>query len=106
MKDILLECMRTNSSVRKSLRLSGTLRLLYCVCDKYWGVGMKPRLVAVSNTYRGTNMLGTLWEEIRELFASEIEMKECNKCSACQQKRTDATFNREMEQYVCTQCLS
>ena len=72
MKEILIEKMRTHEEVRKALRESNNLTLLFTVYDRYWGVGMGHRLAAVSEFQRGSNVLGLLWSEIRESFQSEI----------------------------------
>ena len=76
MNQILLEKMRSNNNVRLTLRRSNSLPIVYAAKTKYWGIGMNRRLAEVTNEHRGTNKLGEIWEEIRELYSNEIQ-KEC-----------------------------
>ena len=104
MKEILIEKMSINECVRKALSKSKTLPLMYCTANRYWGLGMSPRLVAVSKTHRGANVLGQLWEEIRELRWEEIQKRYVMRCNKCKQKRSDVKFVRDLEEVRCDPC--
>ena len=104
MKEISLEKMRTNTSVRKSLLNSKDQSLYYTVYDRHWGVGMNSKLAKVCTSHRGSNILGEIWEEIRELYMNEINVDFPLKCNSCQNKRSDVKWNKESEENLCTFC--
>lgn len=104
MKEILIEKMRVNQSVRKVLRDSDSIHLLYCSRNKYWGIGMLKKLASVSNEYRGKNVLGEIWEEIRENKWEEVNKVLGSRCSECGIKRADVKYRREREEDLCSKC--
>ena len=74
------------------------------VYNKYWGTGMLEKLVNVSHSHRGSNVLGQLWEEIREVYNNEIQMETCLRCEQCGSRRSDVMWNREEEKDLCSTC--
>ena len=104
MKEILTEKINVNEAVRKSLRESKCLNLVYCTRNKYWGIGMQERVATVTTNYRGKNMLGSIWEELRESKWSEINSTRVERCADCKVKRTDVKYRKEEEQKLCTMC--
>ena len=104
MRSILIEKMRSNTEVRQILMQSKNLSLLYTVADRYWGVGMTSRLASVSSSHRGSNILGLLWEEIRELYHDEIYQDSTQICEFCSSQRSDASWRKEMGEILCSNC--
>ena len=104
MKEILLEKMRTNTMVRKFLKKSGDLPLLNAVYNRYWGIGMGPRLARVCNSHRGANALGEVWGEIREIYYKEVQIEQAERCESCESRRSDVKWNRDSEENLCTYC--
>ena len=106
MKQILVEKMHTNSTLREYLKKSQNTSLLHTVADKYWGVGMSENLASVSESHRGSNVLGLLWEEIREIYHKEIYKEHVFRCELCRIRRSDVQYHREQEKNLCTLCIS
>ena len=65
---------------------------------------MNARLAKVTASHRGSNVLGEIWEEIRELYANEISINTPLRCESCETRRSDVTWNKEAEERLCTFC--
>ena len=67
---------------------------------------MNSRLVEVCENHRGSNVLGKVWGEIREIYSEEINRNHAERCICCNVKRSDVSYRKELEETVCSVCLS
>ena len=104
MKELLIEKMRSNSQVRKKLKETQDLPLYNTIYDRYWGIGMPHKMATVVEHHRGSNVLGLLWEEIREIYYDEINKNTVEKCDLCLVKRSDVEWRKEREEKLCSNC--
>ena len=77
MKEVLLLKMRSVQNVRYCL--AHNLPFVFASPkDKYWGVGMSKRVALLSqeDEFRGRNMLGSLWNDVRNCYKDEFHTED------------------------------
>ena len=73
MREILIQKMRSVPKVSKWLKENPDVHLVNGTRNRYWGVGMSEKMCALTDNYKGSNRLGSIWEEIRVSHKAEIE---------------------------------
>ena len=106
LKEICLLKMRSISEVRKKLFESSDMDIVFCSpFERYLGVGVSRSVAELISPeeYRGRNVLGQIWNDIKQNYTEEIGTHDvlAKRCISCLRRRSDIN-----SQILCTSCLN